>query len=186
MKRVQRDSVTRIVAGAADLPLFVYNLPGSTGVEVTSALMQKIRERVPQLQGLKHSAPNTHNVRMFVAMGLSCFIGNGALMLPALTMGACGCVDGPPNIAPEPWVEIWNAYQDGDLERAQEAQLRAVQVWNAAVEFDNYFGAVKALVSERLGIDCGAPRPPASPLSAEQREQLSRKFAEIGLPEVKV
>ena len=46
----------RIVGEAADLPLFVYNLPQSTGVEITPELMQKIQDRVPQLKGLKHSA----------------------------------------------------------------------------------------------------------------------------------
>ena len=34
----------RIVAAAADLPLFVYNLPGATGVEITPALMRKIQD----------------------------------------------------------------------------------------------------------------------------------------------
>ena len=100
----------RAVGAAANLPLFVYNLPQSTGVEITPELMQKIQDGVPQLKGLKHSALTFANVRAFNKMGLSCLIGNGFLMLPALTIGATGCVDGPPNVAPELWVEIWNAY----------------------------------------------------------------------------
>ena len=56
----------RVVAEAADLPLFVYNLPNSTGVEITPSLMQKIQEGVPQLAGLKHSAVTFSNVRSFV------------------------------------------------------------------------------------------------------------------------
>ena len=43
----------RTVAAAADLPMFVYNLPGATGVEITPELMLKIQEGVPQLKGLK-------------------------------------------------------------------------------------------------------------------------------------
>ena len=53
----------RIVAGAADLPLFVYNLPGATGVEITPGMMAKIQDCVPQLKGLKHSASTFANVR---------------------------------------------------------------------------------------------------------------------------
>ena len=94
----------RTVAAAADVPLFVYNLPQSTGVEITPELMAKIQENVPQLKGLKHSSVNFTNVYNWVDMGLECLIGSSALMLPALTIGASGCVDGPPNIAPELWV----------------------------------------------------------------------------------
>ena len=118
----------RIVGAAADVPLFVYNLPQSTGVEVTPELMQKIQDGVPQLRGLKHSAVTFANVRAFADMGLSCLIGNSMLMLPALTIGATGCVDGPPNMAPELWVEIWNAYTAGDMARAEAAQERGTRV----------------------------------------------------------
>ena len=41
----------RVVAAAADLPLFIYNLPQSTGVEITPELMLKIQERVPHYRG---------------------------------------------------------------------------------------------------------------------------------------
>ncbi len=62
----------RIVAAAADLPFFVYNLPQATGTEITLDLMKKIQDRVPQLMGLKHSALTFSNVREFVKLGLVC------------------------------------------------------------------------------------------------------------------
>ena len=103
-------------------PFFVYNLPSATGVEITPDLMRKIQDGVPQLSGLKHSALTVSYVRDFADMGLNCLIGNSYLMLPALTIGATGCVDGPPNVAPELWIDIWEAYNDGDLKRAEAAQ----------------------------------------------------------------
>ncbi len=121
----------RVVAAAADLPLFVYNLPQATGVEITPALMGRIQDMVPQLKGLKHSSPILTNVRTFAAMGLSCLVGNHQLMLPAMTIGATGCVDGPPVMAPECWVEIWKTYRSGDLAGAEAAQDRASRLWEA-------------------------------------------------------
>ena len=172
----------RVVAAAADVPLFVYNLPGATGVEITPAMMQKIQDGVPQLAGLKHSAVTFGNVRSFAKMGLFCLIGNSRLMLPALTMGATGCVDGPPNLAPELWVEIWNAYQAGDLKRAEAAQDRACEVAEKVLAGGGGFHAVlKAALSERLGIDCGYPRPPGAPLTVEQQTALRKCLAELGL-----
>ncbi len=175
----------RIVAEAADLPFFVYNLPQATGTEITPALMLKIKERVPQLAGLKHSAPTFGNVSAFAKMGVFCLIGNCRLMLPALTIGATGCVDGPPNMVPELWVEIWNAYQAGDLKRAEAAQDKASEVINRISACGGGFHATaKAVLSERLGIDCGSPRPPAFPLPPDQREALNRCVAELGLNNV--
>jgi len=175
----------RIVAAAANLPFFVYNLPQSTGTEITPELMRKIQDRVPQLAGLKHSAVTFSYVRDFAKMGLACIIGNSALMLPALTLGATGCIDGPPNMAPELWVEIWQAYQDGDLKRAETAQDRATEVTNLVRRFGLH-ATTKAVLSERLGIDCGDPRPPGLPLTAEQRQQVLARAAELGLTRVTV
>lgn len=175
----------RIVAAAADVPFFVYNLPQATGTEITLELMHKIQERVPRLVGLKHSALTFSNVREFVKMGLTCLIGNGALMLPALTVGASGCIDGPLNMAPELWVEIWNAWQDGDLKRAQAAQEHATEATNLVRKFGLH-STIKAVLSERLGIDCGDPRPPGLPLTAESRVQVLERAGELGLTRVQV
>ena len=58
----------RVVASAADLPFFVYNLPQCTQVEITPDLMQKIKEKVPQLVGLKHSALDIAPIRKFLSL----------------------------------------------------------------------------------------------------------------------
>ena len=108
-------------------------------------------------------------------------------MLPALTIGATGCVDGPPNMAPELWVEIWNAYQAGDLERAEAAQDRACEAADRMFACGGGFHALlKATLSERLGIDCGHPRAPGSPLTVEQHTTLRKTIAELGLTSVTI
>jgi dihydrodipicolinate synthase/N-acetylneuraminate lyase len=170
----------RVVAAAANLPFFVYNLPQSTNVEIAPELMAKIQEKVPQLAGLKHSAPYMGYVRNFAQMGLACLIGNCRLMLPALTIGATGCVDGPPNLAPERWVALWRAYQAGDLAKAQAAQEHASQVADLAPLF-KFHATAKAVLSARLGIDCGEPRQPGQPLTASEQADLMGKIRKLGL-----
>jgi N-acetylneuraminate lyase len=170
----------RVVAAAADLPFFVYNLPNATGVEITPDLMQKIQDKVPQLAGLKHSALNFSYVRTFAKMDLACFIGNCRLMLPALTIGAVGCIDGPPNMAPELWVAVWEAYQAGDWERAQAAQDKATAVANMMHPY-KFHAIIKTVLSQRLGIDCGNPRLPGQPLSEVERADLVQKLTELNL-----
>jgi 4-hydroxy-tetrahydrodipicolinate synthase len=175
----------KTVGAAANVPLFIYNLPSSTGVEITPELMKKIQDGVPQLKGLKHSAMNQGNVRSFAEMGLDVLIGNSMLMLPAMINGATGCVDGPPNAAPEFWVEIWRAYQAGDIDAAKAAQSQGSKVTDIVREFGMH-GVLKALLTERLGIDCGDPRLPTLPLTPQQREEVISRAAAIGVGRVAV
>lgn len=175
----------RIVAEAANLPFFVYNLPQSTNVEITPALMRKIQEKVPQLAGLKHSAPYQGYVRDFAKMGLACFVGNCRLMLPALTIGAVGCVDGPPNLVPERWVALWNAWKAGDLAAAMAAQERASQVADLVKPF-RFHAIAKAVLSARLGIDCGHPRPPMQSLTDDEHRDLMQALANLHLDPVEL
>lgn len=173
----------RVVAAAADLPFFVYNLPQCTGIEITPELMRKIQDKVPQLTGLKHSAPFFGHTREFVKMGLACLIGNSTLMLPALTVGAAGCVDGPPNVAPELWVAIWQAYQAGDLAKAEKMQEQATEVTLLVRDF-GFHATAKFLIGERLGLDCGDPRAPLAALSQKDRQQVRARAAELNLGKV--
>jgi N-acetylneuraminate lyase len=175
----------RTVAAAADLPLFVYNLPQATGVEITPELMQKIQDGVPQLAGLKHSSVNFIDIRAFVGMGLDCFVGSSKLMLPALTLGASGCVDGPPCAAPELWVELYDAYVGGDLKRAEAAQDRASDLADIVIKH-GFHSSVKILLGERLGIDCGAPRPPGSHITPDQKAWLIETAAALGIGRLEV
>ena len=170
----------RAVGAAADLPLFIYNIPGATGVEITLELAERIQQHVPQLAGLKHSAPAFANTRHFASMGLSCLIGSAALLLPALTIGASGCVDGPLSLSPDVWVNIWTAYHRGDMKSAEADQQRAAElytIFNRA----GYIASMKALLSEKLGIDCGDPRPPQRPLTSEEKAFVIRTAKGLGM-----
>jgi dihydrodipicolinate synthase/N-acetylneuraminate lyase len=170
------------VGAAACLPLFVYNLPSATGVEITPDLMARIQDGVPQLRGLKHSALPFANIWKFAQMGLDCLTGSGLLMLPGLTIGATGCVDGPPNAFPELWVDLWEAYKAGDLARAKSAQERARQAWESILVPGRGFHAViKAAIGLRIGVDCGPPRLPGSPLSSDEVSEMKAKIDKMGL-----
>ncbi len=82
-------------------------------------------------------------------------------------------------------MEIWNAYTAGDLERAEAAQKRASEV-TSMVRVYGLHATVKAVLSERLGIDCGSPRAPGRALTEEQRADVLRKAADLGLTRVAV
>ena len=170
----------KAVAASADLPFYVYNLPQSTGVEITVELMQKIQDGVPQLAGLKHSSINFANVREWVKMDLKCFIGSSMLMVPALSIGAVGCIDGPPCAAPELWVNIWKSWQAGNINEAMNAQKKASSFTEIMREAGVHSGT-KAVLTERLGIDCGSGRLPNPPLEGRRRENILQRVTDLGI-----
>ncbi|MDA1297913.1 MAG: dihydrodipicolinate synthase family protein [Chloroflexi bacterium] len=174
----------KAVADAADgLPFFVYNLPQLTQVETVPALMEKFMAEVPTIIGLKHSAMNFQEIRAFADMGLKCFSGNGALPLPALTMGAVGTVDAPLSIAPWHYSELFAAWERGDMARAQELQDGVGEIVSLVRMFEAPADVCKAILSERLGIDCGRSIPPVNRLTDEQRKEVVRLAKERGFTE---
>ncbi|MBM3959344.1 MAG: dihydrodipicolinate synthase family protein [SAR202 cluster bacterium] len=169
------------VADAADLPFFAYNLPQLTQVEITPQLMEKIQKAVPQLTGLKHSAVNFAYVRDFADMGLKVFTGSGRLLLPALTMGAIGVVDAPPSLAPGLYRELFDAWEKGDMPTALEKQKATRDIVDLVTMFGAASHIAKAVIGERIGIDCGEARPPVNRLNAEEKRAVMQRARELGL-----
>ena len=175
------DHYKRVADAADGLPFFVYNLPQLTQVEFTPELMGKVVEAVPSVVGLKHSASTFMNIRAFADMGLKCFSGNGAIPLPALTMGAVGTVDAPLSVAPWHYAEMYDAWESGDMETAQRLQDATKQIVDVVRMFGAPAGVTKMILSERLGIDCGRPIPPVMNLTDEQRPIVMAAAKEVGL-----
>ena len=175
------DHYKRVADAADGLPFFVYNLPQLTQVEFTPELMEKVIKQVPSVIGLKHSAFTFGNIRAFADMGLKCFSGNGAIPLPALTMGAVGTVDAPLSVAPWHYTELHDAWERGDLVTAQRLQDGAKKIVDVIRMFGAPAGVTKMILSERLGIECGRPIPPVMDLTDEQRPIVLTAAKEAGL-----
>ena len=170
-----------VADAAGGLPFFVYNLPQLTQVETVPALMEKFMRAIPTLKGLKHSAPNFADIRVFADMGLTCFSGNGAFPLPALTMGAVGTIDAPLALAPWHYVELHSAWKAGNLARAQELQAGIRKFVDLVWMFNAPPDVCKVVLSARLGVDCGRSIPPVNRLSDEERREVLRLAESLGV-----
>jgi N-acetylneuraminate lyase len=170
-----------VADAAGDLPFFVYNLPQLTQVETGPALMEKLMREIPTLKGLKHSAPNFADIRIFADMGLTCFSGNGAFPLPALTMGAVGTIDAPLSLAPWHYAELYSAWKAGDLARAQDLQNGVRKYVDLLWMFYAMADVCKVVLSERLGIDCGRSIPPVNRLNDDERREVLRVAQSLGV-----
>ncbi len=177
----------RLIAEAANgLPLWVYHIPGSTGVNITPEVLATLLE-IDEVHGIKYSSHNFYQMRTIIEMtaqrDFSVLSGPDEMCLPALTMGAHGAIGATYNLIPRHFVDLYDAYQAGDLERAQELQYAANRVIHALLATPMFAG-LKLLVSDVIGIDCGVPRRPLPSLTPEQATQLRAAMAETSLAEM--
>ena len=179
--RSRIDHYKAVADAAGELPFFVYNLPQLTQVETVPAMMEQFMREIPTLRGLKHSAPNFAHIRVFADMGLTCFSGNGALPLPALTMGAVGTIDAPLALAPWHYAELFRAWDAGDMARAQALQDGVRPYVDLVWMFNAFADVCKTVLSARLGVDCGRSIPPVTRLTDEQRREVLRVAESLGL-----
>ena len=175
------DHYKAVADAAGDLPFFVYNLPQLTQVEFLPAMMEKLKLEIPTLKGLKHSAPDFSQIRVFADMGLTCFSGNGAFPLPALTMGAVGTIDAPLSLAPWHYAELFAAWEAGNMKLAQSLQDGVRKYVDLVWMFGAPADVCKTVLSARLGVDCGRSIPPVNRLTDEQRREVLRAAEALGV-----
>lgn len=170
------------LADETNRPMFLYNLPGATGVSLHPRLVERIIERVPTVVGIKHSAPEFDAVPELLSMkdDLIVLIGRGELMLSALVLGASGVVCASLSMAPERFVAVYRAFCEGDLEGAMSAQRNATAIKQLYQHFP-VIAATKWASEQRIGMACGPPRGPLASIDPERQAALVEMARELEL-----
>jgi 4-hydroxy-tetrahydrodipicolinate synthase len=143
------------------LPFYVYELEKASGYAIPVAVIERLRELVDNVAGLKVSDAPFTKVEPYLLEGLDVFIGAEALIGEGLAAGAAGCVSGLASAFPE---VVAAAVSSGDSTAA--GALRA------SVERFPRHAALKAVVRAR-----GVPieedvRGPLRGLTGDERAEL--------------
>jgi dihydrodipicolinate synthase/N-acetylneuraminate lyase len=78
----------------APLPFYLYEFEARSGYPIPLAVIERLRERVPNLAGMKVSDSPWERVEPYLVEGLDVFIGAEALLVRGLAAGAAGAVSG--------------------------------------------------------------------------------------------
>lgn len=78
----------------APLPFYLYEFEARSGYPIPLAVIERLRERVPNLAGMKVSDSPWERVEPYLVEGLDVFIGAEALLARGLVAGAAGAVSG--------------------------------------------------------------------------------------------
>ncbi|CCQ34083.1 dihydrodipicolinate synthase protein [Halorhabdus tiamatea SARL4B] len=172
----------RRVADAVDRPVYVYHIPPLTGTYLSTAAMAEIAD-IDGVAGLKDTSgdvPWLGQVRSDNP-DLTVLAGHNALLYAGLELGCAGVVSSVSNAFPELVVDLYEAFDDGDEDRAQELQETVRDVVNA---FDRgpYMAGVKTALAERdVDFDPGPLRDPLRTMDDAETAALVEDLASIGL-----
>lgn len=171
-----------LAASVPELPFFSYILnPHIDPVTVMRALQQS----VPNLIGAKYTGPNMYEMRQIMDLNDGkwvVFAGMDEQCVYGAMMGVDGAIGSTLNFMPGAYRAIQQAVARGDMSAAQSMQLRANRVTAAMIEV-GFNGALREVL-RLIGIECGDPRLPGLPLSADAKAALRRNleatdFAEL-------
>lgn len=132
------------IANAVDLPIFIYDNPGSTKIHIHPETVALLRKQIPNLVGVKESNPDCVNLQKLIDLNqgeeFSIMSGTEFLIVVAMQMGCTGFVGGLHNICPQIAVALYRAYLRGDLEEARKLQRELTAVWQI-FRYGNIWGA---------------------------------------------
>ena len=165
------------VAEEGGLPLILYNVPSRTGVDLSLRDYEVLIEH-PCITGIKEASPDVEKLASLCLLAegrARIYTGNDTLLLPALAVGAQGCISVVSNILPKNTAEVFHLWQKS---KAVEAQLL----------FQRIFPLCKALFRETnpapvkylaglLGYGDGSLRLPLAHVTEETEETLLSAFA---------
>jgi dihydrodipicolinate synthase/N-acetylneuraminate lyase len=90
----------------APLPFYVYEFAARSGYAIPIAVVERLRERAPNLAGLKVSDSPWEKVAPYLLDGLDVFVGSEALLVEGLAAGATGAVSGLASCFPDAVVPL--------------------------------------------------------------------------------
>jgi dihydrodipicolinate synthase/N-acetylneuraminate lyase len=152
---------TAAASACAPTPFYAYELQAASGYAIPPRVIERLRERAPNLVGMKVSDAPFAKVSPYMLDGLDVLVGAEALIGEALAAGAAGAVSGLASAFPEAVVE---AVASGDSTAAGELRAQGERFPRHA--------ALKEVVRAR-----GVPiepdvRPPLRGLTPAERDEL--------------
>jgi N-acetylneuraminate lyase len=159
-------------AGACSpLPFYVYEFADRSGYAVPPAVIDRLRERAPNLAGLKVSDAPWERFEPYLLEGLDVFVGPEALIHRGLESGAVGAISGLAVAFPELVAQLVAEPTAEGAERVGAAR--------AAVQRFPFHAALKIVLALR-----GVPvrpdvRAPLRLLDGEERAALEAAIADL-------
>ncbi|MGC9468727.1 MAG: dihydrodipicolinate synthase family protein [Anaerolineae bacterium] len=177
-----RDHFLAVANAVPTLPMLLYNFPKLMGQEIPAEVVGILTQETDNVVGMKDSSgqlPYTLAVLEATPSSFSVLVGHGALMLPAIAMGASGVILAAANLIPHAYRAMYEAVLANAWAEARALQSRIHPV---AALVSSYGSLTVRAGLTMLGFDMGEPRQPLSfegALSREDQHRLHRALEDL-------
>lgn len=158
-----RAHFTTIAAAVPELPMLMYNIPSRVIVNADPELLGELGRDVPNIVAVKQA----NDAELGPIEGLRVLAGNDNTFLRVLELGGDGGVLVASHLVGDRMREMWDAAQEGDLERARRIDAEITPVYEGISVTTNPIPLKAAL--EMLGLAADRLRLPLVSANAEQR-----------------
>jgi len=173
------------VAGAAGVPLVLYNVPSRTAVDLLPETVARLA-KLPGIVAVKEAVPSIDRIRELIAAGgpgFDVLSGDDATAREAVAVGARGVISVTANVAPEAMAQMMAAALRGDAAGAARIDAGLAELHQVLFVEANPIPVKWALA--QLGRIQGGIRLPLTELAAAQQPVVRRVLQAAGLFEAK-
>ena len=172
----------KAIAGATDLPLVLYSIPGRCGIEIGIDTVKRLADACPTIVGIKEAGGNSDRVsQLRAAMGerFTILSGDDSLTLPFMSVGAHGVISVASNVIPREVAQMVKAFASGRLDAALKLHAKFYPIFKDLFIETNPVPVKAALAM--LGFCEEEYRLPLVPMSAKNREMLKSTLKACGV-----
>lgn len=172
-----------IATGAPHLPFYYYHIPVFNGAYLPMIkFLEAVDGRIPNFAGIKYTYESLYEYnqcRLYKNGKFDMLHGQDETLLPSLAMcGAKGGISGTANYVGNILVGVIEAWNNKNLEKAQELQNYNQEVINVIVKYrGNIVGGKR--IMKLMGLDLGPNRTPFQNISPEEEKQLKADLEAI-------
>jgi 4-hydroxy-tetrahydrodipicolinate synthase len=170
------------VAGATELPIVLYSVPGRTVTDLTVDTIVRLREAHDNIVGVKDATANMERAslqRMRLGPDFVLLSGEDSTALGFNAHGGHGCISVTSNVAPKLCSLFQNACQQGNYAEALTLHDKLVPL-HKALFIENNPGGVKYAAS-KLNLCRNEFRLPVVPISRSNEEAIDAALNHAGL-----
>ena len=123
----------KTIAEKTNIPIIIYNIPGRSIVDMTIETMINL-SRIDNIVGVKDATNDLFRpllTRKKMRKDFCYLSGEDGTALAYLAQGGHGCISVTANVAPKLCSEMHSAWQDGNIVKAQDINLKLSSLHNA-------------------------------------------------------
>ena len=164
------------IADRAEVPVFMYNVPGRTGMNLEPATVAELA-RHPNLRAVKEASGDLRQMVDLAAAcgeGVAVYCGNDDQVIPALSLGARGVISVAGNVIPRQMHEMVMLWLRGAFDKALTLQMRVLPLIRAL--FCEVSPIPVKCALRQMGLIEETLRLPLTPLSEAKAGLVAREL----------